>query len=430
MCKRGAKQMVGVCAQGTREGGRPGLPLRPQKMLLPKQLDKHRGQRKGGGLRQKTLHSLKTSFQKKGWRWVRGNPNGLPGTPGRREGRVESPRSPVTPPRWWLRPWRSSPQTLEKAGKAYSEAARPRREGRQPPRGSRGPGTAGPGPSRPPARCLALGASPRSLPRALPGRRSRLLRAPAAAAAAARSPTGFQFRDEPPPPARNSGTPKPLSPPAVRLPGRAGSSAPPAGGQPFPTSDCGTCRSAPGRKWPNLGAREPGRRGTVATFRTASEGPPRPRAPPPGSPESGGSGGGGGAGDCGKRAAKARATAASPRSGKEGRGGLRWALRPASYGCPSPLRRTYLRSAERMPPTALERVPTPRSSAASSRPGEIQVQKSTQTGRKGPPQRTDRPQQQSGVLKHFECNNKEKAWQLGCLTKQTTTKTPGALQKQ
>lgn len=101
--------MVGVCAQGTREGGRPGLPLRPQKMLLPKQLDKHRGQRKGGGLRQKTLHSLKTSFQKKGWRWVRGNPNGLPGTPGRREGRVESPRSPVTPPRWWLRPWRSSP---------------------------------------------------------------------------------------------------------------------------------------------------------------------------------------------------------------------------------------------------------------------------------------------------------------------------------
>lgn len=41
-----------------------------------------------------------------------------------------------------------------------------------------------------------------------------------------------------------------------------------------------------------------------------------------------------------------------PEELKEGRGGLRWALRQAPYGCPSPLRRTYLGSAERMPPTA------------------------------------------------------------------------------
>lgn len=72
---------------------------------------------------------------------------GLQGAPGRREGRVESPRSPVTPPRWWLRPWRSSPHAPETAGKAYSEAARPRRAGRQLPRAPAAPALPDPVPT-------------------------------------------------------------------------------------------------------------------------------------------------------------------------------------------------------------------------------------------------------------------------------------------
>lgn len=68
---------------------------------------------------------------------------------------------------------------------------------------------------------------------------------------------------------RNSGSRKPLWSPAARLPGRAGAPAPPAGGRPFPTSDCGTCRSAPGRKWPNpgSGAAERGARSRLSVQR-------------------------------------------------------------------------------------------------------------------------------------------------------------------
>ena len=68
------------------------------------------------------------------------------------------PRGPVTlptPPRWWLRLWKSSPET---SGKAYSEAARPRRTGQQPLAGSSGPEAAGPGP----ARCPVPGARGRT----------------------------------------------------------------------------------------------------------------------------------------------------------------------------------------------------------------------------------------------------------------------------
>jgi hypothetical protein len=117
---------------------------------------------------------------------------------------------------------------------------------------------------------------------------------------AARTPTGFQFRDEPPPPppVRNSASQKPLWRPAARLPGRAGSSAPPAGGQPFPTGEYGTCRSAPGRKWPNRRCASGGD-GRVRDFPDRVRQPPRPAAPPRGSP---GSRHGPDARDCGKRA--------------------------------------------------------------------------------------------------------------------------------
>ncbi|XP_034879122.1 translation initiation factor IF-2-like [Mirounga leonina] len=73
-------------------------------------------------------------------------------------------------------------------------------------------------------------------------------------------------------------------------------------------------------------AREAWGAGAVATFRTAPEGPPRPRAPPRDSPESGsgGGGGGGGAGDCGKRAAKARTRAAGRGSVAAGRSLAVW----------------------------------------------------------------------------------------------------------
>ncbi|XP_029806304.1 uncharacterized protein LOC115300864 [Suricata suricatta] len=60
---------------------------------------------------------------------------------------------------------------------------------------------------------------------------------------------------------------------------------------------------------------------------------------------------------------------ASRASGEKGRG-----LRPVPYKCSSSFRKTYLQSAERMPPTVLERVPTPTASAASRGPSEIQVQ--------------------------------------------------------
>lgn len=76
-----------------------------------------------------------------------------------------TPGTRLTPPCWWLRPWRSSPQFLETSGKAYSEATRPRRAGQQSPQGSRGPSTAGPGPSRLPG-AQRSGPAPGSLPRA------------------------------------------------------------------------------------------------------------------------------------------------------------------------------------------------------------------------------------------------------------------------
>ncbi|CAI9158756.1 unnamed protein product [Rangifer tarandus platyrhynchus] len=142
----------------------------------------------------------------------------------------------------------------ETSGKAYSEAARPRhrRAAASPPV----PATPEqPDPVQPGARLSRP--APGSLPRTSSGPPPRLLGAPPAA----RSPTGFQFRDEPLLPARESGSQKPLSPPAARLPGRAGSSAPPAGEQPFPTCTGGTCRSAQCRKWPNPGAGEPEVRG-------------------------------------------------------------------------------------------------------------------------------------------------------------------------
>lgn len=154
---------------------------------------------------------------------------------------------------------------------------------------------------------------------------------------------------------QNSGSPKPLRPPAACLPGHARSSAPPAGGQPFPTSDCGTCRSAPGRKWPNSAACE--RRGAFETSPTASEGPPKPRWSR--QARSPGHGSGGAARDCGKRG--------GGRWGRRGRaGGLGerprqplWALRPASYQCPRPCRKPRRRNVERMLPSVLEQVLTP-----------------------------------------------------------------------
>lgn len=115
--------------------------------------------------------------------------------------------------------------------------------------------------------------------------------------ATTRSPTGFQFRDEPPPLpplVRNSGSEKPLSPPAARLPGRAGPSAPPAGGQPFPTSDCGTCRSA-GAGNGRTGARS---RAAFETFRTAPKGRQGSAPVRRGRARAGSRGP---AGDCGKR---------------------------------------------------------------------------------------------------------------------------------
>lgn len=56
-------------------------------------------------------------------------------------------------------------------------------------------------------------------------------------------PYQLPVRDEPSPsPAQNSASHKPLWLPAARLPGRAESSAPPAGRRPFPTGKGGTCR--------------------------------------------------------------------------------------------------------------------------------------------------------------------------------------------
>lgn len=284
---------------------------------------------------------------------------GLQGALGRREGRVESPRSPVTPPRWWPKPWRSSPHAPETAGKAYSEAARPRRAGRQPPRGSRGPGTARPGPYRPPG-------AQRSGP-------------------APRSTTGAS--GPPPPAARSSSRRRYRRRESDRLPvqGRAAAACAKLG---YPRAALAACRppsrprlilrspcrqaaisdkrlrNLPKCAGPEMA--EPGRSrareaGAVATFRTAPEGSPRPRTPPQSSLESRsrGGGSGGSAGDCGKRAAKARARvrAASRASGKKGHDGPPppRALTPAPYKCPSPFRETYLGSAERMPPTVLER---------------------------------------------------------------------------
>ena len=162
---------------------------------------------------------------------------------------------PVTgyPPHWWLRPWRSLPGPRDVwQGLLRGCTPPPRRAAASPP----APATPEqPDPVQPGARLSRP--APGSLPRTSSGPPPRLFGAPAAA----RSPAGFQFRDEPLPPARVSGSQKPLSPPAARLPGRAGSSAPPAGEQPFPTCTRGTCRSAQRRKWPNPGAGEPGVRG-------------------------------------------------------------------------------------------------------------------------------------------------------------------------
>lgn len=154
---------------------------------------------------------------------------------------------------------------------------------------------------------------------------------------------------------QNSGSPKPLSPPADCLPGRARSSAPPAGGQPFPTSHCGTCRSAPGRKWPNPGACE--RLGAFETFPDSGRRATQASLEPPGSL-------------AGARERRRRrglwetrqwpvgAPRASGPVGERPRQPL-WALRPASYQCPRPCREPCRGNVERMLPSVLERVLTP-----------------------------------------------------------------------
>lgn len=119
---------------------------------------------------------------------------------------------------------RAGPQRCEApgAGQAYSAA---------PPQQLPGTATLGSCPPRPRAPgCRVLPASP-SCP-------ARVLRLP-------HHPDSYQLpgRDQPPPsPAQNSASHKPLRLRAARLPGRAGSSAPPAGRRPFPTGNGGTCR--------------------------------------------------------------------------------------------------------------------------------------------------------------------------------------------
>lgn len=119
---------------------------------------------------------------------------------------------------------RAGPQRSEApgAGQAYSAA---------PPQQLPGTATLGSCPPRPRAPgCRVLPASP-SCP-------ARVLRLP-------HHPDSYQLpgRDQPPPsPAQNSASHKPLRLRAARLPGRAGSSAPPAGRRPFPTGNGGTCR--------------------------------------------------------------------------------------------------------------------------------------------------------------------------------------------
>lgn len=115
------------------------------------------------------------------------------------------------------------------------------------PSGARPPGTGQAYSATPPQQ---IRAQPLSLPPAtaarskLPGP-SRQPSCPARVIGLPRHPDPYQLpvRDEPSPsPAQNSASHKPLWLPAARLPGRAESSAPPAGRRPFPTGKGGTCR--------------------------------------------------------------------------------------------------------------------------------------------------------------------------------------------
>lgn len=115
------------------------------------------------------------------------------------------------------------------------------------PSGARPPGTGQAYSAAPPQQ---IRAQPLSLPPAtaarpkLPGP-SRQPSCPVRVIGLPRHPDPYQLpvRDEPSlSPAQNSASHKPLWLPTARLPGRAESSAPPAGRRPFPTGKGGTCR--------------------------------------------------------------------------------------------------------------------------------------------------------------------------------------------
>ena len=308
------------------------------------------------------------------------------------------PRGPVTlptPPRWWLRLWKSSPET---SGKAYSEAARPRRTGQQPLAGSSGPEAAGPGP----ARCPVPGARGRTRDpyhKPLPGWRPGCSGLP------------------PPPgvlPASSSGTSRHRLLRETRVPKSHSRRLQPA------------FQAAPDPQLPlQAGSHFRPAPAELAEVRRAGNGRTRALA-------SGGWGWGGGAGGAGgrgvgggrgqrgrgggvsnfadraRRAAKALGTKSSRAGdcGRRPRGGSAcppfWALRPASYQCPSPFPKNLSGGCEENAPAGSGSRSDSRTSAAWSGPVNFRCKNKAIPTEKAFLNELTGLRQWSGVVKHSD----------------------------